>query len=256
MGNPSPNASLCFTPHSLQIRPQINEGVLWDSSVIDHDGPAVKTKVGRCCSLVEQRPEPAPWFEGVANWALVIFLVSMPKGHSWGQDKLSALLHCLPLHPSAWKKNKMFLINSRALTLLPFMVRWSNSPVFPNDLMWLLPIKVQAERSHFVFLLWRTGGPPDSPIAKLYVCLFITPCPRFRSFSPTMLDTAPSKCWFFLSFFFFFVPAGRYLLQDTSVPLLTEAILWVLQTLGMKIHKTSYSQKDIKENVDSNNKCQ
>ena len=86
------------------------------------------------------------------------------------------------------------------------MVRWSNSPVFPNDLMWLLPIKVQAERSHFVFLLWRAGGLPDSPIAKLYVFLFITPCPHFRSFSPTMLDTAPSKCWFFLSFFLSFFP--------------------------------------------------
>ena len=32
---------------------------------------------------------------------------------------LSAPLHCLPLPPSPWKQNKMFLINSRALTCLP-----------------------------------------------------------------------------------------------------------------------------------------
>ena len=37
-----------------------------------------------CCSLAEQRPEPAPWLEGEANCTLVIVLVSMPNGHSWG----------------------------------------------------------------------------------------------------------------------------------------------------------------------------
>ena len=36
-----------------------------------------------------------------------------------GLDVLSALLHCLSLPLSPWKQNKMFLINSRALTLLP-----------------------------------------------------------------------------------------------------------------------------------------
>ena len=37
-----------------------------------------------CCSLVEQRPEPAPWLEGAANCALLVVLVSMPNGHFWG----------------------------------------------------------------------------------------------------------------------------------------------------------------------------
>ena len=41
-----------------------------------------------------------------------------------------------------------------------------------KDLMWLLPIKVQAERSHFVFMPWPAGGPPDSPLAKLHVSVF------------------------------------------------------------------------------------
>ena len=36
-----------------------------------------------------------------------------------GWEVLSAQLHCLPLCPSPWKQNNMFLINSRALTLPP-----------------------------------------------------------------------------------------------------------------------------------------
>ena len=57
--------------------------------------------------------------------------------------------------------------------------------------MWLLPIKVQAERSHFVLLPWRAGGPPDSSFAKLYVSVFsLRAHPCFRSFSPVVLDVA------------------------------------------------------------------
>lgn len=36
------------------------------------------------------------------------------KGTFWGRGMLSAPLHCLQLHPSTWKQNKIFLINSRA----------------------------------------------------------------------------------------------------------------------------------------------
>ena len=39
---------------------------------------------------------------------------SMPKGHSWGRTCSLLLLHCLTLHPSPWKQNKLFLINSKA----------------------------------------------------------------------------------------------------------------------------------------------
>ena len=68
--------------------------------------------------------------------------------------------------------------------------------------MWLLPVKVLAERSHFGFLPWIAGGPPDSPLAKLYMCLsfhyVLTPAPlppRFRSLLPTVLDVALLGCW-------------------------------------------------------------
>ena len=40
------------------------------------------------------------------------------KWTHFGRDMLSAPLHCLPLCPFPWKQNKMFLINSRVLTLL------------------------------------------------------------------------------------------------------------------------------------------
>ena len=44
-----------------------------------------------------------------------------PRKHAkrtfWGWDtSLSAPLHCLPLRPSPWKQNTLFLINSRACT--------------------------------------------------------------------------------------------------------------------------------------------
>ena len=35
--------------------------------------------------------------------------------------------------------------------------------------MWLLPVKGQGEWSRFVFLPWKAGEPPVSPLAKLYV---------------------------------------------------------------------------------------
>ena len=48
--------------------------------------------------------------------------------------------------------------------------------------MWLLPIKVRAERRHFVFLPWGAGGPPDSLLAQLCVWLFIMRRPPFQDF--------------------------------------------------------------------------
>ena len=61
-----------------------------------------------------------------------------------------------------------------------------------NDLMWLLPIKMRAEKSHFVFLPWRAGGPPDSQLAKLYMSLFsLRTRPCFSSLFPAVLDSAP-----------------------------------------------------------------
>ena len=59
-----------------------------------------------------------PMTRGAANCALVTVLVSTPNGHPWGAScSLLCLLPTLPLSP--WKQNKMFLINSRALSLLP-----------------------------------------------------------------------------------------------------------------------------------------
>ena len=54
--------------------------------------------------------------------------------------------------------------------------------------MRLLPIKLRADRSHFIFLLWREGGPSDSLLNKLYVSVFfIMLSSHFRSFLPTVL---------------------------------------------------------------------
>ena len=43
---------------------------------------------------------------------------------------LSAPLHCLPLPPSPWKQNKMFLINSRALACLPLYGATDQTPQY------------------------------------------------------------------------------------------------------------------------------
>ena len=121
-----------------------------------------------------------------------------------GRDVLSAPFHCQPLRLSPWKQNKMFLINNRALTLLSLCGMLIKLPriAISYDLMWLLAIKVQAERSHFVFLPWRAGGPSDSPLAKLYMRLSFhymltsaPPPPRFRSLLPAVLDVALLGYW-------------------------------------------------------------
>ena len=53
-----------------------------------------------CCSLVEQRPEPTPWLEGAANWALLIFLGSMLSARSWaGRALLLSFTTCTCLPP-------------------------------------------------------------------------------------------------------------------------------------------------------------
>ena len=46
---------------------------------------------GRCCKLVEQRPEPARRLKGAANCVLAIVLVSMSDRRSWG--RMCSLLH-------------------------------------------------------------------------------------------------------------------------------------------------------------------
>ena len=55
---------------------------------------------GRCCKLVEQRPEPARRLKGAANCVLAIVLVSLSDGRSWG--RMCSLLHltacpCVPM---------------------------------------------------------------------------------------------------------------------------------------------------------------
>ena len=43
-----------------------------------------------------------------------------------------------------------------------------------------------------MFLPWRAGGLPDSPLAKLYVSIFsLRAHPRFRSISPAVQEAAP-----------------------------------------------------------------
>ena len=63
----------------------------------------------RTCSMIQGCCKLCPW--------------DCPSKHVGrtflGQEVLFAPLHCLPLRLSPWKQNKMFLINSRALTLLP-----------------------------------------------------------------------------------------------------------------------------------------
>ena len=63
------------------------------------------------------------------------------------------------------------------------MVCWPNAPVelLPNDRKRLLPVKVRAERSRFVFLLRRAGGFPACQV--VCACLFIARPPRFPSFT-------------------------------------------------------------------------
>ena len=90
---------------------------------------------------------------------------------------LSAPLHCPPLHRSPWKQNKMFLINSRALTLLPLcgMLIKLPSIAISYDLMWLLATKVWAERSHFFSCHGEQEGPLTPRLPNyICVCLFIT----------------------------------------------------------------------------------
>ena len=119
-----------------------------------------------CCSLTEQRPEPAPWLEGEVNCP------------SWSSEHAGQTLLGREVLSSCFTAYSWVCLHGNKTrhswsTAEPALV---NSPVelFPNDLMWLLPIKVWAERSHFVFLL-----------AKLYVSVFsLFARHHFRSFSP------------------------------------------------------------------------
>ena len=140
-----------------------------------------------CCSLEEQRPEPTPWLEGVANPTVVIVLVSMPKGHSW-VDMLSAPLHCLPPPPSPWKQAKMFLINSRALTCLPLYGALIKLPsIVVSKCSHVTSANKNAGwKESFCLPAMESSKAPDSPLAKLYMSVFSL----LWSFSPAVLDTA------------------------------------------------------------------
>ena len=73
---------------------------------------------GRCCKLVEQRPEPARRLKDAANCALAIVLVSMLDGHSWGRT--CSLLHltaCPCVCPHGNKTRCSW--STAVLTLLP-----------------------------------------------------------------------------------------------------------------------------------------
>jgi len=74
---------------------------LWDSLVAQ----MVKNLLAMwCCSLVEQRPEPAPYQEGSANCAFLIVLVSMQKGHFLGRHALCS--SSLPTPASVYMETK------------------------------------------------------------------------------------------------------------------------------------------------------
>ena len=107
-----------------------------------------------------------------------------------GLDVLSALLHCLPLPLSPWKQNKIFLINSRTLTLLPLesvlirlpsiaMPYWSHVTSANKSAGWQEPFYLPAmERRRALWL------PAQQVIC---FCFFIMLSPHFRSFLPTVL---------------------------------------------------------------------
>ena len=156
-----------------------------------------------CCSC-QSRDQNLPHDSRVRQLRLCDCPSKHAKQTYLGPGVLSAPLHCPPLSPSPWKQNKMFLINNRALTLLSLCGMLIKLPriAISYDLMWLLAIKVRAERSHFVFLPWRAGGPSDSPLAKLYMRLSFhymltsaPPPPRFRSLLPAVLDVALLGYW-------------------------------------------------------------
>ena len=71
----------------------------------------------------QSRLEPAPWLEGATKCALVIVLVSMPNGHSWGRTR--SLLHftaypCICLHEN---KTRYSLSTAKpALIKLPSII--------------------------------------------------------------------------------------------------------------------------------------
>ena len=112
-----------------------------------------------------------------------------------GWEVLSALLHCLP-ESIPMETNQDVPNQQQSHNFTPTLRCANQNPQYSYSLMisWLLPIKVWAERSHFVFLSWRAEGSPDSPLAKLYVSVFSLHACRIRSFSPAVLDAAGVYC--------------------------------------------------------------
>ena len=102
-----------------------------------------------------------------------------------GRDMLSAPLHCLPLRPSPWKQNKIFLINSRACA--------NQTPQYSYSLMSSCDFCQLKYGLKGAILSSCHGGQegPLTPRLPNYMCLsFHYVLTRFRSFSPVVLDVA------------------------------------------------------------------
>ena len=105
--------------------------------------------------------------------------------------------------------------------------------------MWLLPIKVRAGRSHFVFLPWTAGWPPDSPLAKLYGSVFSLRCSHpFQVFLTGC--AGPGNFYYFDLNFKFHSPGiyffGRWREGDLKMQIISSQILSIILkyiTLGL-----------------------
>lgn len=120
-----------------------------------------------CCSLAEQKPEPAPWLGGAANCALMIVLVSMLNGQTWGW---ACSLLCFTAGPWVHPRGNKTNVPDQQQSLNFTSSLWSadQTPQYSSFLVisWLLPIKVRAERRCLGFLPWRAGEPTDPPLAN------------------------------------------------------------------------------------------
>ena len=132
------------------------------------------------------------------------------KGTFLGLDMLSDSTHCLPLRLSPWKQNKMFLINSRALTWFPLY----GAPIrLPGiAVSWLShvtsSIELQTERSHLASCHGEQEG-PWLPACQIMFCLLIMRLSLIQVFlahwagrsstGSSLLLNYFSICWLYLS---------------------------------------------------------
>ena len=80
-----------FISHTSKVMLKILQARL--QQYVNQELPDIQAgfRKGRCCKLVEQRPEPARRLKGAANCVLAIVLVSMSDRRSWG--RMCSLLH-------------------------------------------------------------------------------------------------------------------------------------------------------------------